>query len=201
MKKIRVTFNAYSWVELPEDIKEKLVTETRQQLYEWLDGDQISEDIYGVVYGRLNIRDDQGCISRKQLRDKCGLTVEYSLSYRQGDGVALYGTIYKDQAPDLPWGDATSVTLTRNDWGIHYTHANCFTVEAYGTDDDGYDTDITGDTLNTLAEALRGICHDVERDGYALIDSMTDEDTAITHLTELGEVFALDGTRAMAVAQ
>jgi len=201
MREITETFTAYRWDELDPAAQDTLIMSARNDLNDSIEYSLIGDDINGYVYAALNNVADMGSITAKTFKARCGLTAEWSLSYGQGDGVAIYGSLTQDDAPDLPWGTATAATLTRNTHGHHYAHENCFTVTAYRYDEDGYEIDVMGEDLTALTVALRGICIDAKRAGYRIIEQLTSVDEAKELLAGMGEVWALDGTRAMAVAQ
>lgn len=80
------------------------------------------------------------------------LVIEYSLSYCQGDGMAFYGTLYRDDLVRLfnhlnpnkrrqnmfakllghlvEWGDFSHIQISRNHFGHRYSHWNCMVLEA-----------------------------------------------------------------------
>ena len=126
------------------------------------------------------------------LKKLSGLTLEWSLGDRQGDGVAIYGEIYDDYAAQLTWGNAVWAQLTRNSHGHHYAHYNCFDVELF--DGDG---DIVNDN-GVMASELRDICKKLARYGYAEIENLTSEQSVIELLNDndTPRMFNADGTLA-----
>jgi hypothetical protein len=176
------TVRRYSFSELNEEARAKAIADTRNRLLNWLGEEEITN------YLEDKIEEDLGILPEE-------ITIAYSLSYCQGDGVALYGRIYKAEAPDLSWPEeAHYVDLVRNSWGNHYSHYNTFNVEAY---DDNYDpVDLSG---SPLEEQLRHLCKRLETLGYQYIENETNELSAIQFLTdeerEENESFLEDGTR------
>lgn len=128
------------------------------------------------------------------LSKRVGLTVEWSLSNCQGDGVAIYGTLNSDDAPNVNWHGASTATFTRNSHGNHYSHEHCMTVSLFSYDEAGYEIDADTATTETFAEQFRDLCRELARSGYAEIENLTSEQAVIEYL-EWSEPrrFTIDG--------
>jgi len=112
--------------------------------------------------------------------DKHELDLAYSLSYCQGDGVALYGRLYREQAPLLTWPDRVAyVDLVKNSWGYHYSHWNSFNVEA--SDEADEPVDLAG---TVIEQQLRDLCKDLERSGYKYMEGATNKEAAIEFIRD-----------------
>jgi len=176
------TVRRYSFSELNEEAQSKAIADTRNRLLNWLGEEEITNYLEGEIEKDLGILPEE-------------ITIAYSLSYCQGDGVALYGRIYRAEAPDLSWPEGSHyVDLVRNSWSNHYSHYNSFNVEAY---DDNYDSiDLAG---SPLEEQLRHLCKRLETLGYRYIENETNELSALQFLTdeerEENGSFLEDGTR------
>jgi hypothetical protein len=191
MRDITVTRQVYLLAELDDTARTAAIELLRNENYENIPSDMISESLNGqLVY--LLTGEWVGDITDKELKRLSGLTLEWRLGYCQGDGVAIYGEIYNDYATQLTWGDAVYTKLTRNSHGHHYAHPNCFTVELF--DGDG---DIIKDN-DAIADELRDICRKLERYGYAEIDNYTSEPYVIELLNDnpTPRIFNADGTLA-----
>jgi hypothetical protein len=176
------TVRRYSFSELNEEARDKAIEETRWRLLEWLREEEITDYLEG------KLEEDLGSLPED-------ITISYSLSYCQGDGVALYGRIYKSEATDLSWPEgAYYVDLVRNSWANHYSHYNTFNVEAYDENDEPID--LAG---SPIEDQLRHLCKRLETLGYRYIENETNELSAIQFLTdeerEENESFLEDGTR------
>ncbi len=176
------TVRRYSFSELNEEAQSKAIEDTRNRLLEWLREEEITDYLEG------KIEEDLGVLPEE-------ITIAYSLSYCQGDGVALYGRIYKAEAPNLSWPEeAHYVDLVRNSWSNHYSHYNTFNVEAY---DDNYDTVDLAES--PIEEQLRDLCRKLEKLGYKYIENETSEISALQFLndqeSEEEGSFLEDGTR------
>jgi hypothetical protein len=176
------TVRRYSFSELNEEARNKAIEETRNRLLEWLR----EEEITAYLEGKL--KEDLGSLPED-------ITIAYSLSYCQGDGVALYGRIYKSEAPDLSWPEGSCyVDLVRNSWSNHYSHYNSFNVEL--SDENDEPIDLSG---SSIEEQLRHLCKRLETLGYRYIENETSELSALQYLTdqerEENGSFLEDGTR------
>ena len=193
MKQVTVTETVFLLEELSDTAREKALEKMRNVLYEWLDSSQITEHLNGELYSALTGTYD-GHIDTKELSKRVGLTVEWSLSHCQGDGVAIYGTLNSDDAPNVNWHGASTATFTRNSHGHHYSHENCMTVALFSYDEDGYEIDADKATTETFAEQFRDLCRELARSGYAAIDDLTSEQEVIYYL-EWSEPrrFTIDG--------
>ena len=193
MKQITVTETVFLLGELSDTAREKALEKMRNVLYEWIEPDQITEHLNGELYYALTGRYD-GHISAKELTKRVGLTVEWSLSHCQGDGVAIYGTLNSDDAPNVNWHGVSTATFTRNSHGHHYSHENCMTVALFSYDENGYEIDADKTTTEMFAEQFRDLCRELARSGYAAIDDLTSEQEVLYYL-EWSEPrrFTIDG--------
>ena len=169
------TVRRYSFNELQGEAREKAVTEMRQLLsaadFSYELEEYLTECVDTAVGGSNE-----------------GLEVHFSLSYCQGDGVALYGRLDRDEAPDLSWPEGASYAqLTRNQWSNHYSHYNSFNVEVFNAEDEEVE-------VGYIEEQLRDLCRQLARDGYNFIEGVSSEEAALEMLAEAGEVFIIDGT-------
>lgn len=128
----------YTFAELTGEVRNRVIEAERQDEHRSMPEDVIRQDLEEhilVHLAGLTIDKAQLTTMRKEFMGE--LDVEWSLSHCQGDGVALYGRIYRTEAPHLTWADNVEyVRLVRNHYGQHYTHYNTFTIEFYNEDDD-----------------------------------------------------------------
>jgi hypothetical protein len=173
MKDYRV--RRYSFEELGEGARERAIREMREALYEVVQEGEVTEYLTDCTYQALGGREEE-------------IKLAWSLSYSQGDGVAIYGVIRRENAPDLSWPEgAQSVHLVRNSWSNHYSHYNSFDVEVYDAEDD------TIEDVRIIETQLRDICRQLERDGYKYIEGCTTEEVALEQLKDAGDVFTIEG--------
>jgi len=169
------TVRRYSFQELEGEARAKAIEEMRNSLYEIVGESDITEYLTDVTMEALGGESE-------------GIRLAYSLSYCQGDGVAIYGTIKREDAPDLSWPeDSTYVELTRNQWGIHNSHYNSFNVDAYDEEDE-----VIEDS-KILETQLRDLCCELESKGYKYIEGSCTEEVALDQLEDAGDVFTIDG--------
>ena len=165
----------YSFQELEGEAKEKAIEEMRNSLYEIVGESDITEYLTDMTMEALGGESES-------------IRLAYSLSYSQGDGVAIYGTIQREDAPDLSWPEGASyVELNRNEWGIHYSHYNSFNVDAY--DEEG---EVIKDS-KVLETQLRDLCRELEHKGYKYIEGSCSEEVALDQLADAGDVFTIEG--------
>jgi len=176
------TVRRYSFSELNEEARDKAIADTRNRLLNWLSEEEITDYLEG------KLEEDLGSLPED-------ITIAYSLSYCQGDGVALYGRIYKSEAPSLTWPEGSYyVDLVRNSWSNHYSHYNSFNVEL--SDENDEPIDLSG---SVIEDQLRTLCKKLEKLGYRYIEKQTNELSALQYLhdqeREEESAFLEDGTR------
>ena len=181
MKQVTVTETVFVLGELSNTAREKAIEKMRGLLYEWLDSSQITDHLNGELYSALTGTHD-GEISTKELSKRVGLTIEWSLSHCQGDGVAIYGTLNFADAPNVNWHGADAATFTRNSAGSHHSHEHCMTVELFSYDEAGYEIDADKAATEMIAEQFRDLCRELARSGYAEIENLTNEQAVIDGL-------------------
>jgi hypothetical protein len=169
------TVQRFAFSELSEGSRETAISKCQGTLYEYLDEREITDYLRGQVEGALGGYPDED------------IEIAYSLSYCQGDGVAIYGMIRRADAPDLTWPEgAAYVTMTRNSYGHHYSHYNSFSIDI--CDEEGEIVD-DFDGTGILETQLRDLCRELERAGYKYIEGMTSREAAIEYLeNEEGEI-------------
>lgn len=176
------TVRRYSFSELNEEAREKAIENAQQYLHEWLSEQEITD------YLKNKLKEDLGSFPED-------ITIAYSLSYCQGDGVALYGRIYREEAKDLAWPEGSHYAdLVRNSLSNHYSHYNTFNLEVSDENDDPID--LSGFAIE---EQLRHLCRRLETLGYRYIENESSRESAIRFLedqdSEENNHFLEDGTR------
>jgi hypothetical protein len=176
------TVRRYSFAELNEEARENAIENAQRYLHEWLSEQEITDYLEG------KLEEDLGSLPTN-------LTIAYSLSYCQGDGVALYGRLHKGEATDLSWPEgAYYADLVRNSLSNHYSHYNTFNLEV--SDENGDPIDLSG---SAIEDQLRDLCKKLEKLGYRYIENETSRESAIRFLedqdSEENNQFLEDGTR------
>jgi hypothetical protein len=181
MKQVTVTETVFLLEELSDMARQKALEKMSSFMYDWIEPDQVTEYLNGELFTMLT-GECVGEIGNNDLNKRVGLTIEWSLSHCQGDGVAIYGTLYKDDAPNVNWHGADTATFTRNSHGHHYSHENCMTVGLFSYDENGYQLDADKETTEKFAEQFRDVCRELARLGYDQIENLTDEQAIREHL-------------------
>ena len=150
-KEVTRTKVVYTYDELSDKAKKAVVERVREVEYECINSYEVEETIQDHVLSVL---------TESATWDKLSdLKIEFSLNYCQGDGVAFYGRLYRNDAPRLNWGvlqdnvGLHEVRLVRNSNGNHYSHYNCFNLEFYNEDGDLIGTD--GGSRNDIVVYLK----------------------------------------------
>jgi hypothetical protein len=160
------TLRLYSFDELDEMGKEKAIEEMQNRLHEWIGEEELTDFLTYKL--------------EEEISDRQELEINYSLSYCQGDGVALYGRIYREQGPTLTWPDRVAyVDLLRTSISNRYSHWNSFNVEA--SDEADEPVDLAG---TVIEQQLRDLCKDLERAGYKYMEGATSKEAAISYIQD-----------------
>jgi len=173
------TITGYAYEELSEKAQQRALSDTVASLHEDLCSDHIGVLIEEEAHRLLGTPGDSST--------RFPFELGWSLSYSQGDGVAMYGKAKAADVPNLPLPKgAAHVELTRRI--SHYDHYNSFDVEVT---DQHYEVIDAPETET----ALRDMCKGLERFGYDCIENETSEAAALDWLRECaGDVFHADGS-------
>ena len=175
MKTVTVTKTVFTLDELSGTARQNALEKMNAWMYDYIESDEITEYLNGELVTELT-GEFIGQISTNELQKRTGLKLNWSLSHSQGDGVAIYGTVYAADAPKLEWHNADNARLTRNEYGTYYSHYNTFDVVVCGEDENGNYTTLDGDAGEAIAEQFRDICRKLERLGYEQIEALTNEE-------------------------
>jgi len=102
---VSVTRTVYRFEELSEDAKWRAIEVLREQAWEYLDSDMIAEDVAFRFAAAANRKFEGGVLSVKELKDRFGVRIYWSVSYSQSDGGQIEGYLDRDICPDLAWPD------------------------------------------------------------------------------------------------
>lgn len=175
MKQITVTKTVFTLDELSDAARKNALAKMSDLMYGYIHSDEITEYLNGELAAILT-GECFGDISSKELEKRIGLKIEWSLSNSQGDGVAIYGTLFAQDAPKLEWGNGTTATLTRNSLSNHYSHERCINVSVFRYDEDGYETNSDCPENEQFADQIRDICRQLAQYGYDQIEALTSEE-------------------------
>jgi hypothetical protein len=99
---VSVTRTVFRFDELSQDAQARAVEVLRDQAWECLDSEMITEDL-SLRFAWAAAKDESGPYSRKQLAAKYGIGISWSVSYSQSDYAAITGTLHRADTPYLSW--------------------------------------------------------------------------------------------------
>lgn len=148
----RYTVTRYSFSELSPQAQEKAINDWRNS--------KANDDCSWWLTPLLedHLADELGSHENE-------LSIYYSLSYCQGDGVALDGRITPETAPLLTWPAGASHAYIKHTG--RYSHAYSFSLTVENDEGD----EIEGEGVNVLLEQLRDVCRTLEKIGYKAIEA------------------------------
>lgn len=202
------TRRVYKLDELDERGRREALETVAKWLADTLSPDLIDEAVREIVGDLLA----PGADYEYQSRTLAELDVRWTLSYCQGDGIALDGRIEREFAPALTWPDGvTGATFAHSG---RYTHEQSFDITYHTANQDWADWDVATSTgtsvylLSDFTEAfdaatrdefrrqcevfdtqIRHLCRAATDKAYAWLDSQSDEDAAVEYLRDCGEPY------------
>ena len=182
------TVELFSITELDEKAQEKAIDYLREHDYYGFESSEI-EELFKVKLDEYGLPTD----------------VEFSLGYRQGDGVAFYGDIDVEKLlknigewEEYKWlvnQYELSATTTRNSYGSHYSHWN--TMEVYMQREEEYHSSFSRMVGKKLWDLIKlrvvSVSRELEKLGYEMIEANQKKEHII-ECAELNEMeFRKDG--------
>lgn len=185
---VRYSRRVYCIDDLTGKERRRALESARMELYEWLEFADLGEVVRSAVLGEMfeSLDDVDGCEDLSQ---------EWSLSYAQGDGVALSGFLHKTDKNllDFPDGvDTVGFTLFGN-----HTHEHSFEITYYTLDPDwglvdiatstsrevfildkGLDADTLKPQFQKFDDQMRQVCINAKRSAYQWIEEATGDEAA-----------------------
>lgn len=167
----------YNFDELSEAAQEKVIEHFGQGNLELYDADDLTEQFIEVLKEWGFPTDD----------------IEWSLGYRQGDGVAFYGPIdldtYAKKTNTIKRARELHFNILRNSWATHYSHFNTMTVEFDYDDDSRYARKLR----EQIADDVVKVSRELEAIGYAEFDRISSREYILEQIA-IGEYeFTIDG--------
>ena len=156
----RYTVTRYNYDELSPEAQEKALKWWREQ--KWAD------DSSWWLTPMLEEHLDEQLGSDSQ-----DLKLYYSLSYCQGDGVAIEGRLTPADAPLLSWPEGAAYAYIKHSG--HYYHWNSFSVSLETDEGD----EVAGPNADIFTQQLRSICKDLEKIGYKAIEADMADDSIL----------------------
>ena len=165
-----ITRNVYTYGELSTDAQERAIELLCGEAWEYLDSDMVSEEINGWFAFQAS-GNDAGCVTDKEIKNVYGVTIEWRVSYSQGDGAAIGGRLRREDAPNLAWPDGIDgvcTTITNLGWT---RLDNIVVVNEDGDEDDIYNaSQALWDAASSFLEAL---CRKLYRQATDLCETYT----------------------------
>lgn len=150
--KVTQTRDVYTYDELPPDAQQRALEKLTEEAWECLDSDMVAEDLAGF-FDMLATGSDGAVLSRKELADKHGVRIYWSVAYSQSDHASIEGKLHRSDLPNLAWPEGVTYARvsSRNYGGSR--------VECVETDDEAYIEhgdlyDATQDMINKLNRKL-----------------------------------------------
>jgi hypothetical protein len=156
----RYTVTRYTYDELGPEAQEKALEWWREQ--KWAD----DSSWWLTPMLQEHLSDALGSESQD-------LKLYYSLSYSQGDGVAIEGRLTPADAPLLSWPEGAAYAYLKHSG--HYYHEYSFSVNLESDEGD----DVAGDAADIFTQQLRDICKDLESVGYKAIEADLADDSIL----------------------
>jgi hypothetical protein len=146
--KVTATHNVYTYDELPPDAQKRALEVLCNEAWESLDADMVAEDLAGY-FAMLATGSDGTVLSRRELADKYGVRIFWSVSYSQSDHASIEGKLHRSDLPNLAWPEGVTYARVSN---RNYGGSR---VECVETDDEAYIEhgdlyDATQDMIDTL---------------------------------------------------
>ncbi len=207
------TRRVYKFDELDARGRREALETVAKWLADTLDPDILDEGIRQIVGELLS----PGVDDEYHVGLLADITVRWSLSYCQGDGVALSGRLEREPFSSLTWPDGvTSVTFRHSG---RYTHEQSFDITYHVANEGWSDWDYATSTGTSVAfcidfpqadysdpdtraefrrqcevfdTQIRHLCRAATDKAYAWMDSQSDESAAEAYLRETHEPYQFD---------
>jgi len=152
----KYTVTRYAFSELSSAAQERAITDWRN--------DKASEDSSWWLTPLLEEH-----LDNELGNNTSDLKIYYSLSYCQGDGVALEGRITPESAPLLTWPAGAAYAYIKHSGRYYHERSFSLTVET----DEG--DEIEGKPVEVLLNQLRDVCVSLEKIGYKALEEELEE--------------------------
>jgi len=178
--KVVATRNVYTYDELTPDAQQRALETLCAEAWESLDSWQVAEDLNGwFVYEATATT--PGCLSNKELLDKYGVNILWSVSYSQSDHAAIAGFLRRSDTPNLAWPEGVDyVRVVTTGYGNHSY------PEYVGTADE---QEIYGGKLfQETADMIQNLNRKLYRHARDICDAYTDKEYVLTTYNECHEL-------------
>lgn len=177
--KVTATHNVYTYDELPPDAQKRALEVLCNEAWESLDSDMVAEDIAGY-FDMLATGSDGARLSRRELADKHGIRIFWSVAYSQSDHASIEGKLHRSDLPNLAWPEGVTYARvsSRNYGGSR--------VECVETDDEAYIEH--GELFDATAEMIQDLNRKLYRYARQQIEAYTSAEYVIETYNECHEL-------------
>ena len=190
--KVTATHNVYTYDELPPDAQNRALEVLRNEAWETLDSDMVAEDIAGY-FDMLATGSDGAVLSRRELADKYGVRIFWSVSYSQSDHASIEGKLHRSDLPNLAWPEGvTYARVSSRNYGG--SRVECIETDDEASIEHGDLYDATQDMIDTLNGKLYRYARQ-QCEGYTSAEYVLD---AYREYYGLTRRFTIDGNYAPA---
>jgi len=190
--KVTQTRDVFTYDELEPDAQQRALEKLTEDAWESLDSDMVAEDLAGF-FDMLATGSDGAVLRRRELADKYGVRIYWSVAYSQSDHASIEGKLHRHELPKLAWPEGVTYARvsSRNYGGSR--------VECVETDDDAYIEH--GDLYDATQQMIDDLNRKLYRYARQQIEGYTSEDyvlDAYRDFYELTRRFTIDGDYAPA---
>lgn len=150
MKQAQVTRPVFRFEELSPTAQDRALEVLREQAWECLDSDMISEDVAFMFAITANNKWDNGVLSEKELKDRFGVRLYWDVSYSQSDNGQIDGYLDRDICPDLAWPNDVRAIRARSNNFYGSTVVDVFVGDDYDYAREQADWDAARDMIANL---------------------------------------------------
>lgn len=183
MKQITVSRTVFTLDELGPDAMGRAIENLREEAWEQLDSDMVSEDLAGRFI-ELATGEWVGATSKTALKDGYGICIYWQVSYCQGDTAYVEGYLHRHETPNLAWPDNViyaNITRSGRDWA---------SIEYVTTDDerDHYH----GDEYDATVKMVNDLNDQLYREARKLVEGYMDDDYVVENYNASGVMRRFD---------
>jgi len=147
---VSVTRAVYRFEELSPTAQDRALAVLRWQAWECLDSHMVSEDIAGRFAETADSNYEGGVLTRKDLKDRFGVSLYWSVSYSQSDGGQIEGYLDRDICPNLAWPNDVRAIRARSNSYRGSTVVDVFVGDDYDYAREQADWDAARDMIANL---------------------------------------------------
>jgi hypothetical protein len=176
--KVVANRNVFTFDELEPDAQQRALEVLGTEAWESLDSDLIAEDLNShFVY--LATGKCEGVVSRKELAEKYGARIYWSVAYSQSDHATIEGKLHRSDLPNLAWPE--DIIYAR----IHSTNFGHSRVECVETENG---TDYHSDKCELVHEMITQLNSNLYRFARQQCEAYTSKEYVLETYNECHEL-------------